>query len=49
MKNDTEEVDYIETHSTDSSIFKVIPRQVIFPKNEIERAVRLKENYFKNK
>lgn len=36
MKNDTEEVDQIETHSTDSSIFKVIPRQVIFPKNELE-------------
>lgn len=36
MKNDTEEIDYIETHSTDSSIFKVIPRQVIFPKNELE-------------
>jgi len=36
MKNDTEEIDYIEEHSTDSSIFKVIPRQVIFPKNELE-------------
>lgn len=28
--------DYIETHSIDSSIFKIYPKQVIFPKNELE-------------
>ena len=28
--------DYIETHSIDSSIFKIYPKQVIFPKDEIE-------------
>lgn len=30
------EEDNIETHSIDSSIFKVYPKQVIFPKDEIE-------------
>jgi len=28
--------DELEAHSTDSSIFKVVPRQVIYPKDEIE-------------
>ncbi len=36
MKNIINEIDPIETHSTDASIFKIIPRQVIFPKNELE-------------
>lgn len=36
MKNYTEESDHLESHSMDSSIFKIMPRQVIFPKNELE-------------
>jgi FAD/FMN-containing dehydrogenase len=41
--------DDIVTHSTDSSIFKVVPKQVIFPKDEDEISAIIKDASVNNR